>query len=201
MLVYSTRGSDYMSNQKNKLLLDFLRDYTSGKIDFNYNEIKAGMRFYEMSIGHNLSEETFYETTDDEFIPKQISLPEKAQLDMSELLCELLGEVGADNVQEETATVVKKTVSGVWKQNFIKDVKDYLYPELLNRKSMTQENVIKIFERKFLKQVPDCDKIKTETTRPVYYSKVHKLIYNNWIKAGLVEFHNGIYTVVKINQA
>ena len=45
-----------MSNQKNKLLLDFLSDYTSGKIDFNYNEIKAGMRFYEMSIGHNLSE-------------------------------------------------------------------------------------------------------------------------------------------------
>ena len=194
-----------MSNQKNKLLLNFLSDYTSGKKDFNYNEIKGGMTFYEMSIGQNLSEETFDETTDettdDELIPEQTSLPEKTQFDMSDFLNELLSEVSANSFQKETAIDVKKTVSVVWKKNFVKEVKDYLYSELFNRKSMTQENVIKIFDQKFLNQVPDCDKKKTETTRPIDYSKVHKLIYNNWIKSGLVEFHNSIYTVVKKNQA
>ena len=190
-----------MSNQKNKLLLDFLSDYTSGKKDFNYAEIKGGMTFFEMSIGHNLSDETIDETIDDGIIPEQTSSPEKAQLSIDQLLDELPDDSIADNVHIETATVKKKIVSGVWKQNFVNEVKDFLYPELLKRKSMTKANLIKAFDSKFYKQVPDCDKIKTKSTRPVYHSKVHKLIYNNWIKTGLIEFNNDIYNVVKNNQA
>ena len=195
-----------MSNQKNKLLLDFLSDYTSGKIDFNYNEIKAGMRFYEMSIGHNLSEETFDEESNEESIT-----PSEPSYEMfnSHGLLELPSEDSADDDfadstdsnQDRTPIVENKIDSRVWSQNFCKQVKDYLYPELISKRSYTQENIFKYFDKKFYKSVPAGDKIKTNNSRPKYHDKIHKLIYNNWIISNEMQFTNGIYTVVKKNQA
>ena len=178
-----------------------------GKVDIlnsiydSTSEIEGEIRINEISNFHHLPEESNDEITPDEIASEQTSFPEKTQLDMNELLGDISGGNISSNSQKKIAPSVKKNISVVWKQVFVKQVKDYLYPEILSRKSMTQENVIKIFDRKFLKQVPDCDKVKTETTRPIYHAKVHKLIYNNWIKSGLIEFHNGIYTVVKNNQA
>jgi len=189
-----------MSNQNNNLLLAFLAEYVSGKKDFNLAEIEGGIHMFKISSSYILPVDNVEVVLVDSKTSHVKSFEITEDIAPHEVY-EIESESDSlDFVDDVTDDDVSKT-DKKWSQSFVNQITGFTLEKLTEKKSLTKSEMVAAFDKKFLNQIPDSDKIKIGKSQPKYVSKLHKNIYNKLIKHNKAEFNNGIYTIVKQHSA
>jgi len=185
-----------MSNQKNNLLLAFLAEYVNGKKDFNLAEIEGGIHMYKISSSYASPVDNVEVVSMNSKTPLVESYENENDFANHEVY-----EVESKSETSDTADVVIEDnfskVDKKWPQDFVNQITDFALEKITEKKSLTKPEMVAAFDKKFLSQIPDSDKIKIGKSQPKYVSKLHKNIYNKLILSKKAEFNNGIYTLVK----
>jgi hypothetical protein len=185
-----------------KLLLRFLAGYVNGEKDFNIDEIKGGIKMYEMNLQSSTESNQAQVETESSVSDSSNNKKNKSYVNLEFDLHDIGGELEpVDNNVPQQSSNSKRTTENKWSQKFVDEISLFALEAITKKRCLPQQELIKLFDKKFYAKVPESDKIQENKARPKYIDKVHKSIYNNLIKSDKVEYVNGSYLIIRKESA
>lgn len=183
-------------------MMTVMTQYVNGEKPYTFLELKGAVEFaslmlentYKGEDNSSSNQENKTEAVQDNYCPDRVEITNS---DDVEIKTENVDKSSESNTNIKTSSFNDKK----WRQNFVDEVVEFAHGKLIEKKNITQKDMILLFEKQFLDRVPDNDKIKVGNARAKYVEKLHKTIYNNLILEKKAEFNNGIYNIVKQNSA
>lgn len=204
LLVITTRGSDYMSNQKIDLtVLSILAEYVNGTRPLNYDEIQGTMRIAKrLKNGEDISLSLLSDTVEAKSSTDSFSQNEsEISHPNTEVDSEVDSEVDVSEYIENTSRT-QITLSpaktrrprNVWSDKFINDFKPEVLTFIEKKGFVKQETLFNFFELHFKDRLNSEDLKKSgKNGRPRWQLKLHDNISVWFVKPGIVKFSNSIY--------
>ena len=190
-------------------MMTVMTQYVNKEKTYNFLELKGAVEFASLMLENEFKVE---DTSSAVQLISNIQPPksiESAKDSSNEnfdglyyLMSESSNEVKDTSTEEDEpsnkATPESETFKR-WPQEFVNRIVAWSLNVIKSERSITQDNIAKMFLAKFDNEIPEHEKKSIGKNRPAYINKLHKNIYNNLIKKnGSVEFDQNKYWYVKV---
>jgi hypothetical protein len=202
-----------MSNQKiDFYMMTVMTQYVNKEKTYNFLELKGAVEFASLMLENAFKVEDipyaaqeFSNTMHDKSIESAKDSPNEhfnGLYYFNEYLSESSNEAKDTSIQEDKPlseeTLVTETFTR-WPRELVDRIVLWSIDIIRSERSITQNNIAKMFLANFGSEIPEREKKSTGKNRAMYINKLHKNIYNNLIKKnGSVEFDKNTYWYVKV---